>query len=105
MRQQTHAQAWYSPKRSPSERGQRFKLDDTRIWMRIMFWSAREIGLDQHQPFWNWYIGFIRHFIAVYERSAPAYAQESADWSGNLANIKKYIADGYKMVDVIGYGR
>ena len=105
MRQSTHIKAWHSPKRSPPMRGQRFKLDDTRIWMRLMFWSAREVGLAEHEPFWNWFVGFLRHFIAVYEGSAPAYAQESADWSESPSNIKKYIEDGYKMVDVIAYGR
>ena len=105
MRQPTHAQAWHSKKRSPSLQGQRFQLDDTRIWMRLIFWSAREIGLADHKPFWNWFVGFIKHFIAVYEGSAPPYAQESAEWSESVANVKKYIEDGHKMVDVIGYGR
>ena len=97
MRQPTHSRAWNSPKRAALVRGQRFKLDDTRVWMRLMFLSGREIGLARHEPFWNWFIGFIRHFIAIYERGAPAYAQESADWSENPANVQKYNEDGCKI--------
>ena len=35
--------------------------------MRLMFWSVREEGLDKNKSFWNWYVQFLEHFIAVYE--------------------------------------
>lgn len=105
MRQPSHAEAWHCEKRDAKDIGTHFKLDDCRIWMRLMFWSAREVGLDKHEPFMKWYIGFIRHFVGVYERSAPAFAEESAKWSLDPENIAKYIADGHQMLDVIGVGR
>ncbi len=105
MRQQTHHQAWYSHKRHPQDRGKRFKLDDCRVWMRLMFWAAREVGLDKHEIFWYWYVQFIGHFIGIYEATAPTYAMESAEWSESPAMIDKYIADGCVMADVIGIGR
>jgi hypothetical protein len=105
MRQQSHYAAWNSSKRHPSVRGEHFKLDDARIWMRIHFWAGRECGLHEHEGFWNWYVGFIEHFIAVYERKAPRYAVEDASWSENPANIMAYQLAGNRMLDVIGMGR
>lgn len=102
MRQPSHRAAWYSEKRAPELQGQRFKLDDCRIWMRLHFWAARECGLHEHEMFWEWYIQFIQHFIAVYERSAPRYTAADAEWSANPANIAAYEASGYVMSDVIG---
>jgi truncated hemoglobin YjbI len=105
MRAPSHAKAWHNLKRKRRDRGIRFKQDDCRIWMRLMFWSAREVGLDKHKAFFRWYVGFIGHFITVYEASARHFAKESADWSAKPENIDKYIKDGKKMVDVIGVGR
>lgn len=104
MRQPSHSAAWHSERRDPSVRGQRFKLDDCRVWMRLHFWAVREAGLDRHAPFFAWYKDFIRHFIAVYERSAPRFVDESAEWSANPENIKTYLRDN-TMHDVIGKGR
>eukprot|EP00095_Tigriopus_kingsejongensis_P012303 maker-scaffold692_size110616-snap-gene-0.21 protein:Tk12303 transcript:maker-scaffold692_size110616-snap-gene-0.21-mRNA-1 annotation:"hypothetical protein TRIADDRAFT_22637" len=92
MRQVSHYKAWNSKKRHPSVRGNHFKLSDCRVWMRIMFWSARDVGLDAHEPFWKWYMDFLRHFVAVYERTAPSYTKESAQWSNKASNIKTYIS-------------
>mmetsp|Transcript_6638 Transcript_6638/g.16206 ORF Transcript_6638/g.16206 Transcript_6638/m.16206 type:complete len:295 (+) Transcript_6638:394-1278(+) len=103
LRSESHSKAWYSKKREPEKVGRRFKLDDCRIWMRLMFWAAREEGLAEHKPFFNWYQEFIGHFINVYERSAPPYTTESAEWSANEKNTKKYVADGREMRDVIGF--
>jgi len=86
LRQVSHSKAWYSEKREPSKRGRRFKLDDCQIWMRLMFWAARDEGMAQHKPFFNWYVDFIKHFIRVYERTAPPYAEESAAWSAKQAS-------------------
>lgn len=105
MRQPSHVAAWQSIKRDKKDIGTHFKLDDCRIWMRLMFWSAREVGLGKHEPFMKWYIGFIAHFVAIYEATAPDYAEESAEWSSNHENIAKYISDGHRMLDVIGIGR
>jgi len=104
MRQPSHHQAWNNPKRHRSVIGDHFQLDDTRVWMRLHFWAARESGLDKHPAFWDWYKGFIGHFIRVYERRAPPYVEESAAWSADPANIAVYLKD-LRMHDVIGIGR
>ncbi len=54
MRQPSHAAAWHSWRRPPQDRGKRFSLKDCRIWMRLMFLSARELRLDQHVGFFDW---------------------------------------------------
>lgn len=102
MRQPSHHAAWNSHKRDASRMGQHFKLDDCRIWMRLHFWAARECGLHEHPVFWQWFIEFIEHFIAVYERSAPRYAAEDAEWSASAANLEAYQQQGLLMSDVIG---
>ena len=51
-----HFAAWNSPKREPNKRGHPFKLDDCRVWMRLMFWSARDTGLDRHTAFFSWLV-------------------------------------------------
>eukprot|EP00457_Paulinella_chromatophora_P008324 gb/GEZN01008355.1/.p1 GENE.gb/GEZN01008355.1/~~gb/GEZN01008355.1/.p1 ORF type:complete len:390 (+),score=45.31 gb/GEZN01008355.1/:118-1287(+) len=102
-RQPSHAKAWNSRKRPAHLRGRRFKLDDCRMWLRIMFWSCRELGLDTH-PFFDWYVDFLGHFVGVYERAAPAYARESAQWSGDPRNIQKYLNQGRIMLDILGVG-
>ena len=38
----------------------------------------------------------------IYERSAPAFARESARWSADQVNIDKYIAAGNVMENVAG---
>mmetsp|Transcript_17427 Transcript_17427/g.29416 ORF Transcript_17427/g.29416 Transcript_17427/m.29416 type:complete len:263 (-) Transcript_17427:210-998(-) len=102
MRQRSHFYAWHSYKRHPSLKGQRFKLDDCRVWMRLHFWAARECGLAVHRALWAWYTAFIGHFIAIYERTAPAYAMESADWSAHPENIELYEKQDKLMCDVVG---
>jgi len=99
-RQLAHRDAWTSPKREPEKCGRRFKLDDARMWMRLMFLAARIEGLDAHRPFFNWYVDFISHFIAVYEFSAPPFAFESSQWSLDPNNIETYLNDGRLMKDV-----
>lgn len=78
------------------------QLDDCRIWMRLHFWAARECGLDKHDSFWLWYVQFIEHFVEFYERKAPRYAMEDAEWSLHAGNIAEYQANGNKMLDVMG---
>ena len=102
MRQPSHSAAWHSNKRHPSRRGDHFKLDDCRIWMRLHFWAARECGLSEHVAFWDWYVQFIAHFVGVYERTAPRYAPVDAEWSEDPRNITAYEENGYLMKDVIG---
>ena len=63
-RSSAHRAAWYSPKRSPSRMGRRFKLDDVRVWMRLMFWAGIEQGLldgesDASRQFTDWFVRFI----------------------------------------------
>lgn len=75
--------------------GEHFSLHDARAWMRLMFWSAREVGLFQQSPvFEDWYVRFIAHFVRVYEREAPKYARESLRWSSDNSNITKYLDNG-----------
>jgi len=105
QRQPSHFKAWNSKKRDPEVRGAHFQLDDTRVWMRLHFWAAREVGLANHPAFFPWYTQFIGHFIRVYEREAPPYVLESAQWSADPENIATYVASGNKMNDVIGIGR
>lgn len=69
--------------------------------MRIHFWALRECKLDQHEPFMNWYIQFIEHFIAVYEGKAPVYAVEDAAWSADQKNLSRYERQDRKMLDII----
>merc|ERR1719465_150641 len=61
-RSSAHYRAWHSPKRTEEAYGRHFKLDDSIVWMRLMFWSAREVGLDT-EPFFSWFVGFISHFV------------------------------------------
>ncbi|TRY68450.1 hypothetical protein TCAL_04686 [Tigriopus californicus] len=86
MRQVSHFKAWNSKKRSPVVRGNHFKLTDCRVWMRLMFWAGREVGLDGNVPFWEWYQEFIQHFIAIYERTAPPFTEDKV----NMDNPKGY---------------
>ena len=102
-RSSAHFAAWHSPKRSTDKWGDHFKLDDSRVWMRLHFWAARSVGMFETSPqFMNYYVRFIAHFVSVYERSAPSFARESARWSENEANIERYIEQGRQMLDVIG---
>jgi len=101
QRQPSHFKAWNSDKRHYRARGDHFKLDDVRIWMRLHFWAVRECGLTNHKPFFTWYKQFIGHFSRVYERQAPAYTEESARWSENDSNLVKYMKLGNFMEDVV----
>ena len=98
MRQPSHFKAWNNSKRPLADRGNHFNLVDSRVWMRIHFWAARELGLHQHKVFWEWYQKFIRHFIRVYERSAVDFVAEDAEWSSSPTNIHAYINNGNMMV-------
>merc|ERR1712190_177957 len=102
-RSSAHFAAWHSPKRPAHKFGQHFKLDDSRIWMRLHFWAAREVGLfePQHAAFMDYYIRFIGHFISVYSSKSPPFSRESARWSANPENIQRYLLAGNRMSDVI----
>ena len=41
-----------------------------------MFWSAREQGLLENENFAYWFVGFIGHFVKIYESTAPMFARE-----------------------------
>jgi hypothetical protein len=99
QRQPSHHKAWNSSKRAPEVRGDHFNLKDTRLWMRIHFWAARECQLHLHKPFWRWYCQFIGHFVRVYERYAPRFVEESCEWSASSDNIARYLENGYVMED------
>jgi len=99
QRQPSHHQAWNSVKRPRQERGLHFDLKDTRIWMRLHFWAARECGLFEHAPFYRYYVQFIEHFIAVYEREAPRYAEADANWSH--PELRATNTDAYEQTHVM----
>lgn len=69
--------------------------------MRLHFWAAREAGILE-TPFGSYYIRFLGHFVSVYERTAPSFARESAQWSADPSNIRAYFAAGRSMPDIIG---
>jgi hypothetical protein len=101
-RSSAHAAAWYSPKRPAEEVGRHFTLDECRVWMRLHFWALRESGLmDKSPTFAEYYVRFIGHFVAVYERTATQFARESFRWSANPSNIQQYLENGRKMKDVL----
>eukprot|EP00295_Goniomonas_pacifica_P003086 CAMPEP_0175815890 /NCGR_PEP_ID=MMETSP0107_2-20121207/6211_1 /TAXON_ID=195067 ORGANISM="Goniomonas pacifica, Strain CCMP1869" /NCGR_SAMPLE_ID=MMETSP0107_2 /ASSEMBLY_ACC=CAM_ASM_000203 /LENGTH=269 /DNA_ID=CAMNT_0017127969 /DNA_START=15 /DNA_END=824 /DNA_ORIENTATION=+ len=102
-RSSAHFTAWHSPKRSAEDFGKHFKLDDSRVWMRLHFWALREAGGFERSPaFAQYYIKFIGHFVSIYESSATMFARDSARWSENPKNIERYLANGRVMSDVIG---
>jgi len=105
LRQYSHFRAWNSSKRPEEELGIRFKLDDCRVWMRLMFWSMREVGLDKQPTFVHWFSAAIERFIGIYERSAPPYTKRDLKWSEKKKNIDKYISDDFLMKDVVGKER
>merc|ERR1711977_798553 len=101
-RSSAHFAAWHSPKREPHKFGERFEFDDARVWMRIHFWAAREVGLfePQYASFMDYYTRFIGHFIGIYAPGAPPFTRESARWSADPQNIAMYLAAGRTMTDV-----
>lgn len=103
-RSSAHAAAWHCTKRDPNVVGDHFQLHDARVWMRLMFWSAREVGVFSQSPsFENWYVRFIAHFVRVYESKAPPFARESYRWSASQENIDAYLRGGNLMgEDVLG---
>lgn len=102
-RTSAHEAAWHCPKRNSNVIGNRFKLHDCRVWMRLMFWAGRESGAFNNPSFENWYIRFIGDYISIYERSAPPFARDSARWSLSSENIERYIAAGRIMdISVMG---
>ncbi|KAH9070448.1 hypothetical protein Ae201684P_002806 [Aphanomyces euteiches] len=100
MRQPSHYKAWNSKKRDVAVRGDHFNLVDTRTWMRLHFWAARECELHNHKAFWAWYIRFLQHFVAIYERRAVPFAFHDANWAANTANIDAYLENDHKMIDL-----
>ncbi len=99
QRQPSHHAAWNSSRRSLEVRGKHFGLKDTRIWMRLMFYAGFETGVNKHTPFWAWWQQFLGHFIAVYERYAPRYVEDSERWAADPGNYKEYAANGFVMPD------
>eukprot|EP00934_Nitzschia_sp_Nitz4_P007950 Nitzschia sp. Nitz4//scaffold301_size22573//3//824//NITZ4_008547-RA/size22573-processed-gene-0.22-mRNA-1//-1//CDS//3329546995//7940//frame0 len=101
-RSSAHAAAWYSSKRPPSEQGQRFTLQDCRVWMRLHFLAMRQTGVVEKSPtFADYYVRFIGHFVAIYERTAPIFCRESFRWSEDPRNVENYFQNGRRMSDVL----
>lgn len=102
-RSSAHFAAWNSPKRSPAVVGEHFNLRDARVWMRLMFWSARSVGAFEGEAgaaFQDWYVKFIAHFVRVYEGLAPPFARESLRWSADPRNTERYL-ETHTMTDVL----
>jgi len=102
-RSSAHFAAWHSPKRDAAVVGDHFNLRDARVWMRLMFWSARRVGAfdgEAGAAFNEWFVRFIGHFVRVYERQAPPFARESARWSLDEGNIQRYL-EARSMKDVL----
>jgi hypothetical protein len=104
QRQPSHHAAWNSHKRSPENMGKHFDLKDTRIWMRLHFYACIETGLADHKPFFRYYQQFIGHFVAVYERQAPRYVEESVKWAQNRQKFEQYCSRGFIMEDADSLG-
>ena len=102
-RTSAHVAAWYSPKRPPAEQGRRFKLYDTRLWMRLHFLSARRAGLLDNPDFKEFYFNFIGEFAGVYEITAPQYSREDMAWSESSELFDAYVAAGRRMPDLKPY--
>merc|ERR1712066_151818 len=102
-RSSAHFVAWHSPKRASHKWGQHFQLDDARVWMRLHFWAARDVGLfePEHAAFMDYYTRFIAHFVSVYSSKSPPFTRESARWSADQQNIDRYLLAGNRMSDVI----
>jgi truncated hemoglobin YjbI len=98
-RSSAHFAAWHSPKRQAHKWGQHFKPDDARVWMRLHFLAAREVGLFEapYASFMDYYIRFIAHFVSVYSSKSPPFTRESARWSADLRNISSYLEAGNMM--------
>jgi truncated hemoglobin YjbI len=99
-RSSAHFAAWHSPKRDAADVGEHFKLNDARNWLRLMFWSARDVGLMEHAFFANWYQRFLGHFVRIYESTAVEFVKESARWSESPERIAAYVAAGNRMSDI-----
>jgi len=105
-RSSAHYAAWNSTKRSPKVAGEHFKLHDARNWLRLMFWSARDVGLLENKRFTDWYMRFLGHFVRIYASDAPQFVRESVRWSASPDNIKKYQNNNNYMADVhVGAGQ
>lgn len=104
-RTSAHVAAWFSPKRPPDQVGRRFQLDECRVWMRLHFWALRQAGLVEKSPtFADYYVRFIGHFVAVYEKRATKFARESFRWSEDPNSTQAYMHGGRIMKDVLGVG-
>lgn len=101
-RSSAHLAAWHSPKRPRDEVGRHFKLDESRVWMRLHFWAMRKVIGGTSPSFVDYYVRFIGHFVNVYENAAPAFARESYRWSENPDNIQVYLDNGRRMGDILG---
>lgn len=101
-RSSAHFAGWHCPKRAgcPMHQvGDHFKLDDSRVWMRLHFWACREVGLfgpsggertKLQVEFENFYTRFIGHFVRIYERSECSWSDESTP--DGKANVERYRA-------------
>lgn len=98
-----HIAARASLKRHPEEAERAFTLDECRVWMRLHFWAMRESGVWEQSPtFADYYVRFIGHYIGIYESHSPVFTRESLRWSADSKNLERYVANGRRMVAVLG---
>jgi hypothetical protein len=100
-----HSCAWHSVDREPERVGRRFKLDDCRVWMRLLFWAARDCGYDEAAPLFRYLVKFVGHFIAVYETSARQFARLESRWSACPGRTAAYLAQAVDTDGVEGRRR
>lgn len=96
-----HHCAWNSVDRPKEKMGRRFKLDDCRVWMRLMFWAARDCGFSESHPLFQYLLKFVAHFISIYEQTARRFTLLESRWSLDPANTDAYLANGRFMIDVV----
>lgn len=87
------------------EGGDGFTIKDARIWMRLMFWSAREQRLAEDAELWELFVGYIRHKIGYYEPSKHPerfrqFATADAEWSASQDNLEAYVSNENVMQDL-----
>lgn len=103
-RMSAHAAAWHSVTRQRENLGKRFKLDDCRVWMRLMFWACRECGLAEQSPeFFEYFTRWVGHFIPIYESSAKYFVRAESRWSLDPRKTDAYLTSSPRVMrDVVG---
>ena len=90
-RQAAHFAAWNCVKRAAKDKGKRFSLHDSVIWMRLFFLSAKEEGLLTNAQFLSFTERFLDRFIGFYNYTASDHVQSSLEWALNDQKVAAYL--------------